>query len=165
MLPTEEGHVGETQIDAAAVVARLSGGGLYVRTALLLLPPAWLRREAELAARLNLGHVHYPTWKIDQLESNQSFLMFSTERLVIELSRICTESHVHGTLLISGFDLPLSALAASERRKFWTSLHGAFVKRPRALMLTFPVGAEQILPDESDLTHWQSEGRLAHWPS
>ena len=163
MTPTEAGQI-EHQTEAAALAARLSGGGLYVRTALLLLPPHWLGREGEVAVRLNLSHVSYPTWKTAQLRSDQAFLMYSAERLITELGEICAEKHAHGTLLVSAFDLPLSALKAPERRKFWGFLQGTFIKRPRALLLTFPHEAEFLLPDESDLTRWQSEGRLSRWP-
>ncbi|PNY80834.1 hypothetical protein [Deinococcus koreensis] len=147
---------------ARSVVALLNGGGLYTRTALLVLPLGWLGREGEISARLGIAHVHYQQWKLERISPDQSYLLYSAERLIAELDALCGEPYPYGTLLVSVFDLPLAALVPAELRKFWNYLFGTFSKRPRGVMLALPDGAP-ILPTETDLEGWQAAGRLARW--
>lgn len=144
------------------VVRLLNGGGLYVRTALLLLPGSWLGREGDLAVKLGVTHVNYQRWKAQRIPPEQSFLLYSAERLVEELDALCREAHARSTLLVSVLDLPLSALPLTERRKFWHFIHAAFSKRARGLLLALPEVAV-VVPDEIDLESWRESGRLARW--
>lgn len=149
--------------DAEELARLLNSGGLYVRTALLLLPANWLGREGEIAVKLGVSHVNYQQWKLPQVQAGQAFLMYSAERLIDELDAICREKHARSTLLVSLLDLPLSALHPAERRKFWHFLHGAFSKRARGLVLALPENATTVLPDQTDLQSWHESHRLAHW--
>ncbi|MGS0626057.1 hypothetical protein ACU8YE_24575, partial [Ralstonia sp. VS2407] len=137
--------------DAEALVRRLTGGGLYVKTGLLLLPRSWLGREGEVAARLNLGHLDYQAWRVARLRPGERFLRYSAERLLAELDTLCAERHASEHLLVSKLDLPVAALNGEECRKFWAFLHSAFSKRRRALLVAFPEGASELLPWDTDL--------------
>ena len=150
-------------LEVQAVMAKLEGGGLYTRTALLLLPPFLLGRESAIAVRLGTSHVDYQQWKVTQLVSGQHFLMYSADRLIDELDVLCREEQVYATLLVSLFDLPLSALSPAERRKFWKFFFETFMKRPRAVLLGLPENVTELLPDDLERL-WRSSGRLAHWP-
>jgi hypothetical protein len=150
-------------IEVQALMAQLKGGGLYTRTALLLLPPFWLGREGAIAVRLGTSHVDYQQWKVAQLALGQNFLMYSAERLINELDILCREEQDYATLLVSLFDLPLSALSSAERRKFWNFFFEAFMKRPRAVLLGLPENMTELLPDDLE-RRWRSSGRLAYWP-
>lgn len=162
-MPTE-GAAAETAMGAAdALARRLVGGGLYVKTGLLLLPRRWLGREAEVAARLNLGHLDYQRWRVARLRPGERLLRLSAERLVAELDAICTERHEAQHLLLSTLDLPVAALSGEERRKFWSFVQSAFSKRPRALLIAFPQDAEELLPWDADLQPWKDQGRLSTW--
>ncbi|WP_158679835.1 hypothetical protein [Deinococcus sp. NW-56] len=160
---TTEDSPGVGVSEAEALVRRLTGGGLYVKTGLLLLPRLWLGREKEVAARLNLGHLDYQTWRVERLRLGERRLRYSADRLIAELDAICTERHEAHHLLLSNLDLPVAALSGEERRKFWTFLHSAFAKRPRALLATFPEAAEELLPWDTDLAQWKDQGRLSTW--
>lgn len=162
--PQEEGNETDPTAEAREVVSRLNGGGLYTRTALLLLPRDWLGREGEVAVRLGAAHVNYQGWKVERLAPGQNFLMYSAGRLIEELDAMCQEPHPYRTLLVSVFDLPLSALTPAERRAFWIFLFGTFSKRPRAVLLALPQGAA-VLPDDNGQEAWRAAGRLVHWPS
>ncbi|WP_102126052.1 hypothetical protein [Deinococcus planocerae] len=163
-LPSEESGETNPTAEAREVVSRLNGRGLYTRTGLLLLPHNWLGREGEVAVRLGAAHVNYQAWKVGRLAPGQNFLMYSVQRLIEELDALCQEPHPYRTLLVSVFDLPLSALTPAERRIFWTFLFGTFSKRPRAVLLALP-GAAAVLPDDHEQAAWRAAGRLAHWPS
>jgi tRNA nucleotidyltransferase/poly(A) polymerase len=149
--------------EALALVRRLTGGGLYVKTGVLLLPRSWLGREKEVAARLNLGHFDYQSWRVARLRPDERFLRYSAERLLGELDAICAERHEAQHLLLASLDLPVSALSGEERRKFWTFLHHGFTKRPRALLTAFPQAAEELLPWDAELIQWKDQGRLCTW--
>lgn len=148
---------------AEALVRRLTRGGLYVKTGLLLLPRLWVGREKEVAARLNLGHLDYQSWRVAQLRPGERLLRYSADRLIAELDAICTARHEAQHLLVSNLDLPVAALSGEERRKFWTFLHSAFTKRPRALLAAFPEAAEELLPWDTDLAQWKDQGRVSTW--
>ena len=148
--------------EPSEVVRLLNGGGLYVRTGLLLLPQKWLGREGELAVKLGVSHVNYQQWKTPQIQAGQSFLMYTAERLADELDALCQQKHPRSTLLVSLLDLPLTALHPAERRKFWQFMYSAFGKRPRGLLLTLPERTS-VLPDETDLENWLESRRLARW--
>lgn len=162
VLPTVEGGEPDPTAEAQAMVDRLNGSGLYTRTALLLLPHAWLGREGEVAVRLEAAHVNYQTWKVARLSPDQSFLRYSPGRLIEELDALCLHPHPYRTLLVSVFDLPLSALAPAERRSFWNFFFSTFSKRPRAVLLALPEAAP-VLPDDTAQDAWRTAGRLAHW--
>ena len=162
-MPIEEAASGAGFVGAEALVRRLTGGGLYVKTGLLLLPRPWLGREEEVAARLNLGFLDYQDWRVERLRPGERLLRYSAERLVAELDRICAERHEAQHLLLSNLDLPVAALSGEERQKFWSFLHSAFTKRPRALLVAFPQTAEELLPWKADLASWKDQGRLSTW--
>lgn len=161
MTTEEAAGIGATE--AEALVRRLTGGGVYVKMGLLLLPRPWLGREKEVAARLNLGYLDYQTWRVERLRPGERLLRYSADRLIAELDAICTERHEAHHLLLSNLDLPVAALKAEERRKFWTFLYSAFTKRPRALLATLPEEAEELLPWDTELTQWKDQGRLSTW--
>lgn len=158
-----EGAAGAGVSEAEALVRRLTGGGLYVKTGLLLLPRHWLGREKEVAARLNLGYFDYQGWRVARLRPGERLLRYSADRLIAELDAICAEPHEVRHLLLFNLDLAVAALSGEERRKFWTFLHSAFTKRSRALLVAFPQAAEELLPWDADLAKWKEQGRLCPW--
>lgn len=162
-MSTKEAGPGLGSAGAEALVRRLTGGGLYVKTGLLLLPRPWLGREEEVAARLNLGYLDYQEWRVARLQPGERRLRYSTARLVAELDAICAERHEAQHLLLSNLDLPVAALGGEERQQFWAFLHSSFTKRARALLVTFPQAAEDLLPWGTDLEHWKDQGRLITW--
>ncbi|MBB6017422.1 hypothetical protein ACFP9V_18665 [Deinococcus radiopugnans] len=158
-----ESAAGTGTAEASALVRRLTGGGLYVKTGLLLLPDAWLGREKEVAARLNLGHLDFQSWRVARLRPDERLLRYSADRLIAELDAVCAERHEAQHLLLSNVDLPIAALSGEERQQFWTFLHSTFIKRPRALLAAFPQAAEELLPWDADLAQWKDQGRLCTW--
>lgn len=167
-MPTEPGATGPVSVESGAeaaelLVRRLTGGGLYVKTGVLLLPRPWLGREGEVAARLNLGRLDFQHWRAARLKPGERFLRYTAERLLAELDEVCKERHQAEHLLIANLDLPVAALNGEERKKFWDFLNNAFSKRSRALLITFPAQATELLPWETDLKHWKDQGRLAPW--
>lgn len=160
---TTEEVAGTGVAGAQALVRRLTGGGLYVRTGLLLLPQPWLGREAEIAARLNLGLVNYPTWRAAHLRPGERRLRYTADRLIAELDAMCAEPQPVAHLLVANLDLPVAALSGEERRKFWAFLQGAFAKRPRALLVSLPQSAGDLLPWDTELDQWKGQGRLTAW--
>lgn len=145
------------------LVDRLLGGGLYTRTALLLLPHKWLGREAEVAARLGIGYINYQDWKSKELTEAHTFLLYSSERLLNEIDDLCSRNQPYSAVLLSSLDLPLSSLNLQHRHTFWEFLFAAFNKRPRALILALPEEAVDALPKGSALDIWKSTGRLVRW--
>lgn len=160
---TTDELAGDTTVSSESLARRLSGGGLYVRTGLLLLPQLWLGREAEIAARLNLGFIDYPAWRAARLRDGEKLLRYSAERLVSELDAICAESQDSNHLLVANLDLPVSALNGEDGRRFVTFLRENFSKRPRSLLVCLPQSAGAALPWDADLDVWTREGRLARW--
>lgn len=162
-MTTEGAVTGVSTEEVEALVRRLTGGGLYVKTGMLLLPRRWLGREKEVAARLNLEHLDYQSWRVERLRPGERLLRYSADRLVAELDVICSEPHKVRHLLLSNLDLPVAALSGEERRKFWAFLHSAFTKRPQGLLVAFPQAAEELLPWDADLAQWKDQGRLCTW--
>ncbi|GGL18967.1 hypothetical protein [Deinococcus radiotolerans] len=149
--------------EVEALVRRVTGGGLYVKTGMVLLPQRWLGREKEIAARLNLGHLDYQRWRVGRLRPGERLLRYSADRLIAELDAICAEKHEVRHLLVSNLDLPVAALSGEELRKFWAFLHSAFTKRSQGLLVAFPLAAEELLPWDADLAQWNDQGRLCTW--
>jgi|GEM_PF-3322511 len=143
------------------MVAHLRSGVLDCRTGLLLLPLELLGKAADLAVTLGVSPVDYHAWKLERIGPGERFLRFSPESLLGELHALCLEPHPLDTVLVSNFDLALSALNSTERAQVWRFLRDGFRKKARGLLLTMPQDADMLLPPAADLQRWNEGGRLS----
>lgn len=151
------------ETSASRLVRRLARGEFYRRTAILELPPEWLGREAEVAARLGIDRADLPARILGQLRPGQRYLGLDADRLISrELGSLVDNTISIGpVILVANVDLMVSSLRVAERARFWETLRQAY--RPLGgLLLTLPVANERLIPPP-ERERWIVEERLARW--
>jgi hypothetical protein len=150
-----------TSPDPHDVIRLVRGTRLQCRTAILLLSEQYLGREDTLAARFNLDPVNYAEWRLQKVAPGQCYLGLSKELIVQDLDEICLVKTHTDALLLFNLDIALAYLPYLDRAYVWGFLRDRFRKRRKALVITMPAQANDLLPDESSRLIWQSGGRLA----
>ncbi len=149
--------------DAKHLVALLRGVSLRNRTGVLLLSPAWLGREADLAARLGISFEDHRGGILSRLSPGQRFLGIGwTDLISGYLDRLaCGTSTDGGCTLVANVDVTLSSLRSIDRSRFWGTLREEY--RPASsLLLTLPGQFQRLIP-EDEYHLWASAQRLARW--
>lgn len=147
--------------EAATLVDLLRSGLLRTRTGILLLAPALLGQESEVAARLRVDAADYADVLLTGMPPGARTLGISAQREARRLDALAVRDQGADTLLVSNFDLALSRMAAGERERLWDELFVLFSHRQRALLLSVPEPARDLLPAAGRLQEWKRGGRLA----
>lgn len=146
-------------ISAAELIQTLRGGGLMLRTGILLLPPKWVGQEQELAGQLMTNHLDYARWKQPQLRGR--FVQLDHNSVCADLDEISHTPNNTNVWLISNLDLALSYLSFSQRSLCWSFLQNNLRNRPRALVIALPQNATLLLPAQQERNQWIEANRLA----
>ena len=149
--------------DATRLVAMLRGPYLHNRSGILLLPPSWLGREPESAARLGIYCEDHRQRVLSRLAPGQRYLGVDwTELISGDLDRLARDASPDGgCVLVANFDIMLSFLQSADRDRFWAFLREGF--RPAwGLLLALPNMSQRLISDD-ERVEWASRGRLATW--
>lgn len=143
------------------LVTLLRGRSLRVRTGLWLMPGRFLGKEEDEAARLGLDALDIRRPILASLPEGARFVGLNAASLVETLDSIGQARSGSDCVLVYNLDLLLARLPRQERLEVWQSLYGAFGNRARALLLTMPASADNLLPTTEMLAAWRRDGRLA----
>lgn len=150
--------------EAQRLVRLVRGPTLDCRTGVLLLPKAFLGRQASLAATLNTDAADFAALKAKTFRPGARFIGLSPDALIRDLDDLCdgrlTVSKAHtDCFFVYNFDLPLAGLKLLERRAVWNFLRDTFRKRAKALVFALPETADNLLPNDAERAVWQRGGR------
>lgn len=142
------------------LVALLCSGQLRVATGLWLLPDEFVGKEDEEAYRLDLEPVDLRQRLLDALEPGTKYAGLSVDRLVTLIDGVTRERADRAGALIYNLDLLLARLTSADRQLVWDDLFKALPRRSRAILLTMPEAAEDLLPWREKLDLWRLDNRL-----
>lgn len=145
----------------AEVVALIRANILRIRTGLWLLPSSYLGQERNEAARMLLEAVDIRQEVINRLPADARFTGLTSQKVIELIDEISQQKGSGDCALIYNLDLLLSRLPQQERDFVWQLLFEAMPHRPRALLITMPVTATDLLPSLEQLNQWAREMRLA----
>lgn len=150
-------------VPAMRLVTLLSRQALRNRTGILLLPPAWLGLEREVAARLGIGYADHRAWILSQIRPTQRKFGRNWMGLIsTDLERLVGDARTDGgCVLIANLDILLCSLRAVDRQKFWRFLRERYLPT-HGLLLALPKTSERLIGDD-ERTSWESAERLACW--
>ena len=146
------------------LVRLVRGPTLDCRTGVLLLPKAYLGREASLAATLNTDAADFAALKAKTFRPGARFVGLSRDALIRDLDNLCDGRLSVGEVysdcfFVYNFDLPLAGLGRLERRAVWNFLRDTFRKRAKALVFALPETASALLPSDDERRVWEQGGR------
>ena len=147
-------------LNPSELVTSLQRHALRVRTGLWLLPPDLIGQEANEAARLGILAVDLRHELLQQLPSDTQYVLLDSERLLNLLNAITERKALGDCVLVYTLDLLLSRLTQQQRANFWQFTFSGFAHRPSALLLTLPASAQNLLPGNETLDHWDRAERL-----
>ncbi len=150
--------------EAQRLVRLVRGPTLDCRTGILLLPKAYLGREALLAATLNTEAADFAALKAKTFRPGARFIGLSPDALIRDLDDLCEGRLSVGEVpsncfFVYNFDLPLAGLGRLERRAVWNFLRDTFRKRAKALVFALPETASALLPSDDERRVWEQGGR------
>lgn len=134
---------------------------LRVRTGLWLAPSGAWGQEADEAARLSVDAADARRPLLDSLLPDQTRLQLNENAVIRALDTIANSSQRSDCCLVYNLDLLLAGLTSTARAGVWEMLYSGLAHRPRALLLTMPATAGDLLPDPDHLDLWRRDGRLA----
>lgn len=142
------------------LVRRLTDNTLLVRTGVVLVAPQQLPEFEMLAVQWGADPVDIAARCLERVPVGARFLGLSQQILLRELDSLATSTLRRRCALVANADLLLARLPADERHDFWDFLFSKLKKRPTALLLLLPDGAEHLFsPGEAD--RWRRAGRLS----
>jgi hypothetical protein len=145
----------------ANLVLLIRGNILRIRTGLWLLPSSYIGQERNEAARMLMEAEDVREKLLKGLPSGTRFLGLSDQKLIELLDDITQQENKGDCVLVFNLDLLLAYLKQRERIFFWQHMFEAMPHRPRALLLTMPATAVDLLPSNDDLSQWAKDRRLA----
>jgi len=143
------------------VITLIRTNVLRIRIGLWLIPASYLGQERNEAARMLLEAVDIRQELIKQLPTDARFTGLSGQKVLELIDAIAQQKGNSDCALIYNLDLLLSRLSSQEREFVWLLLLEAMPHRPRALLITMPASATDILPPFNQLNQWAREKRLA----
>jgi hypothetical protein len=149
-----------TVLDPGEVVDRIRSQILITRVGLWLLPADCLGNEENEAARLIIASLDMSKLLIENLPADTSFVGIGIDTILMLLDQAVDRATMD-CCLIYNFDLLISRLDHENRHALWRQLWGGFPHRKRALLITMPDQATNLLPPPETLKQWRSERRLA----
>lgn len=141
-------------------VELLCSGQLRVSTGLWLLPKEYLGHEDDEAHRLSLEPVDLRSRLLQVLEPGTKYANLSAEQIFRLIDAVSQEYSDWGGALIYNLDLLIARLNSGEQALLWQDLFNALPHRRRAVLLTMPDTAANLLPDEENIDLWLQENRL-----
>lgn len=153
-----------SDLTASQLVRYLRTAQLRNRTGILLVLPAWLGREKEIATRLGVGFEDERELVLRRLPSSQRFIERSWKDIITkDIDNIVRNSRQDGgCVLIANVDIILSSFIEADRLRFWEFLFDSY-KPSKRILLTLPNITQRLLPD-IERSRWIDARRLADWP-
>lgn len=148
-----------TPMTPRELVSRLSDGTLLVRTGVALVPPQQMAAYEALALRWGAWAIDLVQRWLMQVPTGSRFLGLEAEALLRDLDAIATCVHERRCVLVANADVLVARLADSDRPRLWEFLFFSLKKRPTALLLLMPDGAEHLF-SAAEVDRWSRAGRL-----
>lgn len=142
------------------LVRHVTDGSLLVRTAVVLLPPQQVPEYQLLAIQWGAEPVDLAQRWLVRIPEGSRYLALSLQSLLTELDDIATSTLRRRCAAVANVDLLLARLPADDRLRFWDYLFLSLKKRPTALLLLMPAGAEHLF-SSAEVERWCRAGRLS----
>lgn len=142
------------------LVRHVTDGSLLVRTAVVLLPPQQVPEYQLLAIQWGAEPVDLAQRWLVRMPKDARFLALSLQSLLANLDDIARSTLGRRCALVANVDLLLARLPDDDRLRFWDYLFSSFKKRPTALLLLMPAGAEHLF-SSAEAERWYRAGRLS----
>ena len=146
----------------AQVVSLIRASVLRIRTALWLLPPALIGQERNEAARLLVEAIDLRQVYLNKLPPNTPYLGLTGQKLIELIEDIVEEEGRSNCVLIYNLDLLLSRLSQPDIYFFWHHVFQSMPHRSRALLLSIPASAGDLLPPEDLRFQLSREKRISN---
>jgi hypothetical protein len=144
----------------AHLVSLLKQTELRTRTGIVELPTRRMAGQADIAVLFGVGFCDMCAWKCARIPSARTHLGIRREDITDDLHAVLADLSIPGYCVwVSGLDVFLARIPYSEREHFWQFMRSTF-RPPRGLIISLPVSATNILPDEERLL-WRRFGRLS----
>jgi hypothetical protein len=144
------------------VVRLIRANTLRIRTGLWLLPAVLLGQERNEAARLMVDSVDISEVLFKQLPANSRFIGLTDQKLIELLDKVTEEEGQSDCALVYNVDVLLARLNPQEIKYIWQYLIEFLPHRSRALLITMPASANELLPSEDQINLLARENRLAN---
>ncbi len=144
----------------AALLAMLRRPDLRVRVGLWLQPLSTIGAEADEAARLMVQPVDLRAELLAALPTGARYAHINEGGLLTLLDSLSQRNYAGGCALVYNLDLLLAALTQQEQGSAWEFLFTAMVRRKSALLLTLPITATRLMPNEPARQQWLAAQRL-----
>jgi|GEM_PF-770419 len=147
------------------VVSLIRANVLRIRIGLWLIPASYLGQERNEAARFLLEGVDIRQELVKQLPVDARFAGLNSQKVIDLIDAVTQQKGTSDCALIYNLDLLLSRLSPQECEFVWQLLLEAMPHRPRAILITMPASATDLLPSLDQLNQWAREKRLASSPN
>lgn len=146
--------------DVRTLIDFLRRHTLRTRIGLWRMPLDCVNKEPDVATRLQIEPFDVRQAIQQQLPEGTRYVRLTLEKTLEALDFVANSRGWTDCVLVYNLDLLLAGLKWDERQRVWESLLDGLPYRQRALLLTIPATAVQVLPTEQLLEVWQREGRL-----
>ncbi len=161
-MPTRRGRkrlIAFTPMSPSELVSHLSDGTLLVRTGVALVPPPKVAAYEMFALQWGAEAVDLAQLRLARAPEGSRYLGLGPDTLLADLDAIASGKRGPRCALIANADLLLARLSDGERPKVWDFLFSSLKKRPTALLLLMPDGAEHLFSSIEE-ERWSRAGRL-----
>jgi hypothetical protein len=138
----------------------LRGPSLRSRVGLWLMPPQSVGSERDVAARVRADSADLREIFLESLPPETSFAAITPKRILRLLDALSSQASGAGCVVVYNLDLLLAGLTMQGRRDFWSQVTDVLMQRRRAILLTIPLEATHLAPDEKQQEAWRDDGRL-----
>lgn len=142
------------------LVCHLEAGTFLVRTGVVLVAPRQLPQFEMLAVQWGAEPVDLAQRCLARVPEGARFLALSLQSLLEDLDAIARSTFGRRCAAVANADLLLARLPDDERSRVWEFLFSSLRKRPTALLLLMPDGAEHLF-SSAEADRWFKAGRLS----
>ena len=143
------------------LVELLRSPSLRVRIGIWLMPLIYLGRETDEAAKQLLEPIDMCQIWLKTIPERSNFIGLTPKKFLIRLDAIAQKVDSNDCALVYNADFFLAHFKQVERQSVWEYLYDAMPHRPRALLISLPETALNLLPSIESLNHWSRENRIA----
>lgn len=144
------------------VVNLIRANVLRIRTGLWLIPITQVGQERNEAAKLMLDSIDIRTVLLEEVPAGSRFSGLSDQKVMALLDKISERPGDSDCTLVYNLDILLSRLTYQEVSNVWQYVFEFFPHRSRALLLTIPVTAQELLPTEEKINVLARENRYVN---
>jgi hypothetical protein len=150
------------QIELEKLVKYLRRRTSRTHVGLWLMPLDRVGYEADVAVHLDdVEALDIAMYLHNKIPKGADFVRLSAKKIIETLDSIASSLGQRDCVLVYNLDLLLSGIREEECQKVWQTMFNQLPGRARILILAIPKTADHLRPDESFLTEWKNDARLA----